>query len=80
MRPGMRLGLALGRARFGRLLALRRRNAGIVRRLRRQPQLRLELRHSPRQPRVRRHQLLDPRQQRRDQSVLVGQITRRSHL
>src|SRR5271167_4565522 len=43
MRPGVRLGLGLGRRRFRRLLTLRRRNAGIIRRLGRQAQLRLEL-------------------------------------
>jgi hypothetical protein len=40
--------------------SLRRWNAGIVRRLGRQPQLRLELGDPRRQPRVRRHQRLDP--------------------
>jgi len=42
MCPDMRLGLALGRGWLRRLLPLRRRNAGIVGRLRRQAQLRLK--------------------------------------
>ena len=72
MRPGMRLGLALGRGWLRRLLPLRRRNAGIVGRLRRQAQLRLKF-GDPRDKR------LDPRDQCGDQGVFLGQIRRRCH-
>ena len=61
MRPGVRLGLGLGRRRFRRLLTLRRRNAGIIRRLGRQAQLRLELGDPSRQRGDLRHQCGDQR-------------------
>src|SRR5271165_3753969 len=61
MRPGVRLGLVLGRRRFRRLLTLRRRNAGIIRRLGRQAQLRLKLGDPSRQRRDLRHQCGDQR-------------------
>jgi len=64
MCPDMRLGLALARW-LRRLLPLRRRNAGIVGRLRRQAQLRLKF-GDPRDER------LDPRDQCGDQGVFLG--------
>jgi len=74
MCPDMRLGLALGRGWLRRLLPLRRRNAGIVGRLRRQAQLRLKF-GDPRDKR------LDPRDQCGDQGVFLGKsgggVTRR---
>jgi len=66
-------GLALPWARMAPTAsALRRRNAGIVGRLRRQAQLRLKF-GDPRDER------LDPRDQCGDQGVFLGQIRRRCH-
>ena len=79
MRPSMRLGLALGRGWLRRLLPLRRRNAGIVGRLRRQAQLRLKFGDPRHERRVLRDKRLDPRDQCGDQGVFLGQIRRRSH-
>jgi hypothetical protein len=61
MRPGVRIGLGLGRGSLRRLLTLRRRNAGIVGRLRRQAQLGLEFGDPSRQRRHLTHQRGDQR-------------------
>ena len=61
VRPGVRIGLGLRRGSLRRLLTLRRRNAGIVGRLRRQAQLGLEFGDPSRQRRHLTHQRGDQR-------------------
>ena len=61
MRAGVGLGLGLRLGRLRRLLALRRRNARIVRRLGRKAQLGLQFRDPRRQRRHLRHQSADER-------------------
>ena len=68
------LGFARGLARG--LMALARRRAGIVRRLRRQAELGFELGDTVFQLRIFRNQRIDPFDQRKDQRILRGAIQR----